>query len=210
MKELTEQVNLLTLPNRHDHWVPGPQGLRLQSSHTLPLLDLLRESVYSGSGGYGRGGTAKDQRAIIDPGAFAMYEDIRRGVHSLLEEAVGVDRVGPLGEPKDELRRWHRLYLRQITDGWLPATTEAGILLRTKRVRGWATSIADKFDPPKQKEILIPCPNCGKRYAEDELGDRSSALVAELREGQPSMLRCKACHHGWTVTEFQALTETVA
>lgn len=207
--EISQQVQLLTSPNRHEHWVPRPiGGLALHTSFTPPLLDQLREAIKGNNGGYGRGGTEKRARAVMDSAALEEFNAIQSEIHEMLVEISGAWYTGlPPGESKDELRRWLRLYTRQVTTGYTPIAETNRVRAVHSKLAGWSTSIQDKFNPSRQKEILVNCPECGERYAQDKQGDRVSALVAVFQPQVNLYVRCRNCNCTWTGSDIRVLGE---
>lgn len=205
LKDISKQVNLLTLPNRHDHWVPGPQGLQLHQSWTQPLLDLIIVAIYGSGAGYGRGGSQPETRAVLNMDALDHYTNMQAGIRELFDQAVGADSRGPSDEPKALLRRWLRIYSRQVTTGYLPVSQEQRQKRVYQRLEGWTTYIEGLLDPPKSVELLVECLDCEQRYAYNELGDRISALVAVIRSGEPGRVQCRSCGRSWDLNEYRAL-----
>lgn len=203
LREIREQVDKLSLPNRHDHWVPDPiTGLKLTTSWTNPLLDLLRVAVYGSGGGYGRGGSEPDKRAVLNMDALDHMTSMHSGIQHLYDEAVGVASRRPTDEPKALLRRWLRLYSRQVTTGYLPVSEPQRQEQVYRRLLGWSTYIEALLDPPRTIELLVECASCERRYAYNPLGDRTSALVAQIWSGRESYISCRACGSAWSFTEY--------
>lgn len=211
LKDITKQVNLLTLPTRHDMWINRETGgLTLHTTWDDPLLEQLKESIYSGQGGYGRGGSEKRARAVMDYAALEQFGQIRREVHEMTLDLLGPRYYGlPAGDPAPALRRWLRLYSAHVTRAYTPVAEPKRQQRVLLRLSGWSTMIIDKFDPPRQLEIMAECPRCHARYAEDEMGDRVSALVAQIREGLPKTARCRACKWQWTEKDIPMLVGSV-
>jgi len=212
LHEIAQQVQALTLPIRHETWVPDPvTGLHLHVAHAPALLDQLREATEgAGSGGYGRGGSEKRTRSLIDGENMKFYADIRHDVHEMLIEMEGMDYTSaPVGEVKDELKRWHRLYASRAHHKYLPIAQPKRMRRVFQVLQGWTIRIESTFNPQRKIELTIPCPNswpvgdgtdletCGQRYVTDAIGDRSSALVAVVDEEGSVKVYCRACGGSW-------------
>lgn len=214
LQEITHQVNLLTLPIPNTLWQDlGKErgGRKLHTSYAPALLDQLRDSQTSGGGTGATGVGEKRASSIMDFAAMERYRTIRTDIYDMLIKIGGTPATATMGDPKDELRRWLRLYSRLITLPGIPPSDPKVVKYNFQRLRGWVFEIEAKFDPPVKKEILIECPNtwtdndgieytCGERYYYNAMGDRESSLVALISGEGLVRVVCRSCGGNWDGT----------
>lgn len=180
---------------------PAGGGRRTVTLQHEPLILLLQNSATSTGASYG--GSAPQSRNIVDTDTLTKLADLRgditRSWHRL---SPGVAPLLPLhrAELVDALTGWHRLFAAHLTAELVDDTT---LERETRTYTGWAHTIRAKFDPPRQKEATVPCPECGQRWTTPgDLEDRTAALMFILT-GSPDTLRatCRVCGTSWTGRE---------
>lgn len=138
-----------------------------------PLLQQLREAVYSGTGAHANGNTSGAERIPLDPGALAIHDNIARIIGVWYAKAqlrpVGLDTAGMLEE-------WARSFIEARHRGEVP---DESWLRRLARLQLWASEIEALFDPPKQVPLASACPICGVSWASNRDGENVQALVVE-------------------------------
>lgn len=205
--EIQQLVNLLSLPIRQETLQPASEDdptVMRRVAYVPPLLQQLRDSV-GGSGGYGRGGSEQRTRSVIDAAGLELYRNITTDI-SEMWQSVHPNRI-PINDPELQLREWWTQYRPIITYADVPWARPERVRPVHARLAAWVRTIEAKFDPPRQKELLFPCPNllevpeglaiCGQRYYTNPEGDRSSALVALFPSRGGVSVTCRACGGYW-------------
>ncbi|WP_449279108.1 hypothetical protein [Leucobacter sp. GX24907] len=72
----------------------------------------------------------------------------------------------------------------------------------------WVAQIEDLFDPPHQKELTAPCPECGERWhlvvERDKEGNvidtkQRAAVVIPVKKGRAVIAECRCCEAMWAI-----------
>lgn len=177
---------------------------RLTETHTVhhegseyectALLEQLRDARTSSIGAGGGGGSGDG--GLINVAAFTMWEQIDGVARAWLQEF----RRDHTGELADVIRR---------LPGVVQAEHANGIITDTQREEldampnQWVAMIEDLFDPPSQKELTAPCPECGQRYYEHD-DTRQAAVFIPVKKGRAIVAECRCCGAMWA-TEAQLL-----
>ena len=194
---------------------------RLTQTHTVhldgaeyecaPLLEQLREAISSSMGG-GSGGGGGAGGNLLN---FTALE--------LLELIDGITRGW--------LREWHIDHGGELTEAMqrlphaIQAQHAAGAIDDDFRERldaefgKWVWQIEDLFDPPHQKELTAPCPECGERHhlvqEKDEDGHvidtrQQAAVSIPIKRGRAVIAECRNCGAMWaTESELVGLAEAM-
>ncbi len=184
---------------------------RLTTTHTVhlegaeyecePLLEQLREALTASlSNGTGAGGGAGG--IPINYGAFTLWEHID-GIARGWLRSFSLDHAGDL---TDVIRRLPAAIQAEHANGLI----DDDLRERLDAMFGqWVAQIEDLFDPPHQKELTAPCPECGERYHED--GDtRRAAVVVPVKKGRAVIAECRCCGSMWaTETELVRLADSM-
>ncbi len=164
-----------------------------------PLLEQLREAI-SSSTGAGSGGGGSTGGNLLNFAALELWEYIDGITRGWLRE-WGINYNGELTEALQRLP--HAIQAQHAAgaiDDDFRERLEAGF-------GKWVYQIEDLFDPPHQKELTAPCPECGERYFED--GDtRRAAVTIPVKRGRAVIAECGACGAMWaTESELVILAE---
>ncbi len=171
---------------------------RLTATHTVhydgteyecsPLLGQLREAMTSSLGaGSGRGGAS--MAGLINLEAFQLWETID-GIARGWLQSFNLDHRGDL---HDVICRLPQAVQAEHANG----TIDDDLRDRLDAMPGqWVHQIEDLFDPPHQKEITAPCPECGERHHVD--GDtQRAAVVIPVKRGRAIIAECRCCGAMW-------------
>ncbi|MBK0420171.1 hypothetical protein JD276_14130 [Leucobacter sp. CSA1] len=182
---------------------------RLTETHTVhydgaeyecgPLIDQLREALTS-SLGAGSGGGGSSDGGLLNLGAFTLWEHID-GIARGWLRSFNLDHRGTL---EDVISRLPRTIQAEHANG----TIDDDLRERLDAMFGqWVAQIEDLFDPPHQKELTAPCPECGERYHVD--GDtQRAAVVIPVKRGRAVVAECRCCGAMWaTETALVGLAE---
>lgn len=183
-------VNKLTRP-WSDVLSPKESGTgRYQPVDHQPLLTMLEEAVRASLGRTAAGRSPASERSLIDMKAFTLLERIQDGSGAWLVE-WGVrppkdvrDRVVQLADTLTTLHRTQRIEQTLF-----------------ERVSGmfdrWVREIWELLDPPKVKDLIGSCPNCGEEKYTLPDGGRVPALVAYWWKGLRPEAKCQCCGERW-------------
>lgn len=208
---------------------PHPVTLRRDAGTTIHtqdgLLLQLREAVFSGM--EGGSGSQFGSKPPIDPAAVDLLEEITTQAAEALAQVTG--KPVPYGHAEHYVRLW----AAQVDDNDVMIVTTAETIelppgdLRpavfrerheytaVQLVRHWQARVEAFFNPPKDAEIMAPCPQCGERYVyrrKDGVTVQSSALVfiRDRETGDTSEARCQECGASWGPALFIRLGELIA
>ena len=162
------------------------------------LLVQLREAIRS-SLGAGSGGGSGDG-GLLNMGAFSLWENID-GIARGWVESLFTRMRGDLLEIVAALPRVvQAAHANGAIDDDLRDRLEA-------MPAQWVAQIEDLFDPPHQKELTEPCPECGERFHVD--GDtQSAAVVIPVKRGRAVVAECRCCGSMWaTESDLVALAD---
>ncbi|UOQ56089.1 hypothetical protein MUN78_10275 [Leucobacter allii] len=166
-----------------------------------PLLEQLHQARYSSVGAGGSRGAASGM--VLNVKAFDLYEDIDGKVRAWLDHY----RQPHQGELTDAVTRLHQILQAEDTGGRLEHRDE---MLGMFDVMVY--QIENLLDPPHEKELLFPCPECGERYddtvtmeqrggREVEVMTRQAALRIPVRVGRALVAECHACGKLWATRD---------
>ena len=190
---------------------------RLTATHTVhydgaeyeceALLEQLREALTS-SLGAGSGGGSGDG-GLINMGAFTLWENID-GIARGWLRSFNLDHRGDLN---DVIRRLPAVIQAEHANG----TIDDDLRDRLDAMFGqWVAQIEDLFDPPHQKELTAPCPECGERYYKAEQIENGkvvdttqlAAVVIPVKKGRAVVAECRCCGAMWaTETDLVRLAD---
>ena len=177
---------------------------RLTTTHTVhhegheyqceALLAQLRDALTS-SLGAGSGGGSGDG-GLLNMGAFTLWENLSGIARGWVESLGG--KYG--GEVADAVRALPQVIQAAHSRGDIDDDLRERLEAMPAQ---WVAQIEDLFDPPHQKELTAPCPECGERYKID--GDtQAAAVVIPVKRGRAVIAECRCCGAMWA-TETQLL-----
>lgn len=194
---------------------------RLTQTHTVhlegaeygcaPLLEQLREAISSstGAGSGGGGGTGGN---LLNLEALNLWEHIDGIVRGWLREWG----LGHGGELTEALQRLPHAIQAQHAAGAIDDDFRERLEAAFDK---WVYQIEDLFDPPHQKELTAPCPECGERHhlvqETDERGTvidtrQVAAVSIPVKRGRAVIAECRSCGAMWaTETELIELAEAM-
>lgn len=161
-------------------------------AHTVtmaPLLQQLAEAVTGSLVGIGGSGSLASERNMLDSEALRQAGIIRSAIRDWCY-AAGVSTTRDMVV---DLRRWYVAYL---------TSDNRADEFYTSQMRKWKRTIERKLDPPKQIDLLFPCPVCGSTTGVDsEKNPVSPALIVEYPRDNPldavAMCRGEGCTATW-------------
>jgi hypothetical protein len=187
--DLREAVDALTLPTRTMvvQWITsrgwmceGKCPKDREHSHTVhvdhdPLLHQLEAAIASTMTG-GGGRAQKFAMNVLDSDALHRFTLIESQIRDWCRLA-GVEATR---HAADNLRAWYVTRLAMQED-------EARDSAAVKMLRGWAVTIESKLDPPRSREILDPCPQCGSdTWVDGEGVTYRHPVSITYRPGEPT------------------------
>lgn len=164
------------------------------------LLSQLREALTSSLGAGTGGGGGSSDGGLLNLGAFTMWENID-GIARGWMRSFNLDHTGSL---EDVISRLPAVIQAEHANG----TIDDDLRERLDAMFGqWVAQIEDLFDPPHQKELMAPCPDCGERYHVD--GDvQRAAVVIPVKRGRAVIAECRCCGAMWaTESDLLRLAE---
>jgi hypothetical protein len=190
MNDLRDAVDALTLNTRTMvvQWITGLGPMcegkcpkDREHSHTVhvdhdPLLHQLEAAIASTMTG-GGGRAQKFAMNVLDSDALMRFSQIE----SQIRDWCRLAGVEASRHPADNLRSWYVTRLALHPDERLGDAAAVGIL------RGWAVTIRSKLDPPRTREILDPCPQCGSdTWVDGEGVTYRHPVSITYRPGEPT------------------------
>ena len=156
------------------------------------LLSQLRDAI-SSSLGAGSGAGSGVAGGLLNMGAFSLWETVDGIVRGWLE-SFGVDARGDLlGAVQRLPEAIQAAHSRGDIDDDLRERLDA-------MFGRWVYQIEDLFDPPHQKELTAPCPECGERFHVD--GDtQNAAVVIPVKRGRAVIAECRCCGAMWATED---------
>jgi hypothetical protein len=156
-----------------------------------PLLTMLRTAIRSSSGRTASGRSDDAARNILNLQAFELWEAIARDV-------LTYTRRHTRDNPNPILHAAVENLAEKVDALWAGnQITEADLNHLIRRAQTWRHQIWELFDPPTEKEILAPCPNCEQAKVANPDGEIQSALIAYYRTGGSPTARCRHCGMIW-------------
>lgn len=184
---------------------------RLTQTHTVhldgaeyecaPLLEQLREAISSSMGG-GSGGGGGAGGNLLNFAALELWELIDGITRGWLRE-WGIDHGGELTEAMQRLP--HAIQAQHAA-----GTVDDDFRERLDAAFDkWVWLIEDLFDPPHQKELTAPCPECSERHLVTD-DTQQAAVIIPAKRGRAVIAECRCCGAMWsTETELIALAEAM-
>ena len=152
-----------------------------------PLLHQLREACTS-SIGAGSGGGSGDG-GLLNLAALSLWDAIDGQARAWLQELTS-DHRGELARVVRELpSAVQAAHVNGVIDDDTRDRVEA-------LPAQWVHQIEDLFDPPHEKELTAPCPECGETHHVD--GDTQRAAVfIPVKKGRAVVAECRCCGAMW-------------
>ncbi|QAB17469.1 hypothetical protein Leucomu_05635 [Leucobacter muris] len=166
-----------------------------------PLLEQLRRARYSSVGYGGARGAAGG--SVLNTKAFDLYEEIDGTTRAWLDHY----RRDHRGDLADAIVRLAGILRAEVAGDRLdpddPRTGMFGVMVYR---------IENLLDPPHEKELTFPCPDCGERYHEEttvekrggrevEVMTRQAALRIPVRPGRALVAECHCCGKLWATRD---------
>jgi hypothetical protein len=154
--------------------------------YTPALLQQLREAVFGDVGGTSRGASSGSP-IPINAGAFTLWEDIAGQIDAAFN---GVTDLRPASMPIPNLLGWWAAFSAATFRTDSLHTDEVTLLAREvayERLEGWAARIRAHFAPPRTKEVMVACPNCGMErivIGSGVMAEEVFALAATVVDGE--------------------------
>ncbi|MET3635652.1 hypothetical protein [Curtobacterium oceanosedimentum] len=191
--ELEDVVDHLTI--EHVVTVPLDNGRNHYESHDGLIVQLRR--AITPDLGRGSGGSTGEP-SVMDVDAAERYARIKINIIARLDSLPTLPIAGRLPfdreHPEQSLRQWRYAFL-----AYADITTD-DIRDAVQQLHRMAGMIRDKFDPPRQRELVgIDCPVCGQAWWLDNRDRhnivRRTALVITIRPGDldESFAECTHC-----------------
>lgn len=159
-----------------------------------PLLQRFRDAARPSGNTTTGAGAAAHTRNLINSAAVFEYAKMNAAIDSWCRTA----EIQPAKLAEDSLRAWYVVYSQYNHD---PAFYEG-------QLKSFINTIESHLDPPKQIEITVSCPVCGKREWWDEDGNLGAfPLLLRYRIDEHGSIRnpeviCRACD---PITEWRGL-----
>lgn len=166
-----------------------------------PLVEQLWEARYSSIGAGGARGASSG--SILNTKAFDMYEDIDGKVRGWLDYY----RQDHRGALTDAIRRLEQILHAEDAGGRLENRDEMLDMFEVMVYK-----IENLLDPPHEKELTFPCPECGERFhdtktterrgdREVEIVTRQAALRIPVKPGRALVAECHCCGRLWATQD---------
>ena len=171
------------------------------------LLQRLQEAVFGGMESTG-GGASFGSKPPIDLAAVDLLELIAKQAAEAL--AVVDVRPTPLGHARDYIKAWSALvHDDDVIRVHAPALTVNRAVYRQgiestayRHAERWAAAVEAFFAPPKNAQILAPCPKCGhdkvtKTTDGDDYLEWALVMRRDRETGETLDVYCQACTFEW-------------
>lgn len=169
------------------------QGEAISVVELPPLLVQLDQAIRSSMGGTASGASLAFEGAPLNTAALFKAMKISAQVtdwcHAL--------KIVPARNTRADLLTWYAAYTQSTPD----PTVER---YRTKVLRGWAASIEEMLNPPRERELPDACPTCDATEWWDMRtgGKYPRPLVIRYRPGDDDLVGdakgfCRACEAAW-------------
>jgi hypothetical protein len=156
-----------------------------------PLLDMLHDLIRSNIGERSSGGTAANERNLIDLNAFTLWETIDGAARASWRD---LSKSRPSEDLKDLVRELAGLLTAQRASGQVNDVT---FVRMTAQFPKWREQIWNLFDPPTVKELIGACPHCEERFVYAPDGSRGSALIVYYVRSEQPEAKCQRCGEVW-------------
>lgn len=193
MTDLLDAVDDLTQPTKTRVIQTNDAGITCTSDAETPsLLDQLEASIQSSMGGSTSGSSLAFEGAPLNTAALFEAMKIATQIGDWCR-IVGAPVTKHLSE---DLRAWYAATLSKVN--WDDTSY-------TRNLRRWAGTIRSLLDPPREKYLPDPCPNCGEKdfWKGGELF--MFPLVVKYRTEDPigsATALCRACEKVWNAREL--------
>ncbi|MEK6310127.1 MAG: hypothetical protein V4737_11585 [Curtobacterium sp.] len=171
------------------------------------LLQRLQEAVFGGMESTG-GGASFGSKPPIDLAAVDLLELIGQ---QAAEALAAVDpRPTPLGHARDYVKAWGDLVREDdVVRVHAPALTVNKQVYRQgieatayRHAERWAAAVESFFAPPKNAQILAPCPKCGhdkvtKTTDGEDYLEWALVMRRDRETGETLDVYCQACTYEW-------------
>lgn len=195
LAELYAAVETLTKTRSEVILQGDAETARVTRVTSKALIAQLREAIVSTVGAHASGGTLASQRNVLDSDAYDAYRKISKAIIRLYGETTS---AAPFPQPEQNLRTWYIAVSNQYRSGKL---SSANLGAHVRLLESWVTRIDHKLNPPVVIEIISPCPECGKEWAETGEG-RTRALRVVYSLGLDGSIssryaHCECCGTKW-------------
>lgn len=169
----------------HEHAkITGQQTVTIEHA---PLLDQFRDAVNPSTNTTAGASALASMRNVLD--STALYEYTK--IASQTADWCRIVHIDPVRDARLNLVHWYPRFRD------LNGDDQARNWYATQ-LRSWANLIRSHLDPPKRRDILYPCPVCGKTAWSN--GDEGGMWPLELRyridddnHPIPESVICRAC-----------------
>lgn len=171
------------------------------------LLHRLQEAVFGGMESTG-GGASFGSKPPIDLAAVDLLELIGQQAAEALAAVDG--RPTPLGHARDYVEAWGGLVREDdVVRVHAPALTVNRAVYRQgiettayRHAERWVAAVESFFAPPKNAQILAPCPECGhdkvtKTIDGEEYLEWALVMRRDRETGETLDVYCQACTFEW-------------
>lgn len=170
------------------------RGHRVHVVTHLPLIQQLRNAITANFGVGPGGSSAPDTRALVDAGAFDLYQEVRATIKDVWYASAAPDlRYDSRRKPEENLAEW--LDLIDNDD------TPTGLLTKWSKTYGrWVERIEALFEPGENLQRL--CPECGHVWK------HIASEIVSLNVRTLSVT-CPVCSKSWSgLAELEVLAAT--
>jgi len=171
------------------------------------LLQRLHDAVFGGMESTG-GGASFGSKPPIDLAAVDLLELIEQQAAEAL--AAADPSPTPLGQAQDYVRAWGDIVRDdEVVRVHAPALTVDKAVYRQgieatayRHAERWVAAIEAFFAPPKNAQILAPCPKCGhdrvtKTVDGDDYLEWALVMRRDRETGETIDVYCQACTFEW-------------
>lgn len=195
---LLDAIDALTIGHIEHVTQTADDGAFIRSvpiSHPA-LLTQLEQAATPSTGNDGGSKSAMNSREPINSEALFEFAKITSAIRDWCRiEKLETSRAhGKTGSERaiSDLRSWYVSFV----------TYERDATFHTTEVWRWVRRIEARLDPPKRREVMLPCPICGTKAWLDSDGDQHPyPLLIEYRLDDDKVTRlralCQACEAVW-------------
>ena len=169
------------------------QGEAVSHVELPPLLVQLDSSIRSSMGGTAAGASLAFEGAPLN--TAALFKAMK--ISSQVIDWCHAMKIKPVRNTRADLLAWYAAFTQTPPD----PTVER---YRTKVLHGWARSIEEMLNPPRERELPDACPTCeATEWWDMKTGAKyARPLVVRYRPGDDDLIGdakgfCRACETVW-------------